>query len=195
MEIFSIILAYLIGSLSFSIIICKILKLPDPRTIGSKNAGATNVSRLTNKKISLLVLFLDVLKGTITIIFAFYLSLSPFLINMIAIAVVIGHIFPIFFNFKGGKGVATFLGILIVLSPTLSIVALFTWILVALLFKYSSLASITSALIVSICSFFICYDYFIGLTILSILLIAKHKDNIVRLIHKKENKLGARNTS
>ncbi len=193
MEILLIISSYLIGSLSSSIIVCKILRLPDPRTTGSKNAGATNISRFASKKVTFVVLFADILKGVIAIAIAEYFLLETLFINIISIAVVLGHIFPIFFNFRGGKGIATFFGVLIILSPTLSIIALISWILVILLFKYSSLASIVSTIVVAIFSYFISYDNFIGLTILSLLLIIKHQENIVRLIKGKENKIGNKN--
>lgn len=190
MEIFFIIAAYLLGSLSSSIIVCRILNLPDPRTTGSQNAGATNVSRIASKKITLIVLLGDILKGLVAIYAVRYLEFNILWINLTAIAVVVGHIFPIFFNFKGGKGIATFFGVLIALSPLLSLIALLCWIITAKIFKYSSLASIVSVVIVNLISYYFYTNFLLGFTLLSLILIGKHYQNILRLLNNTENKIG-----
>ena len=168
-------LAYFIGALSSSIIICKICNLPDPRSIGSGNAGATNVSRFASKKISISVLIADILKGVVAIILAKYFLDSNQYLSLITFFVVIGHIYPVFFKFQGGKGIATFLGALTVLSPTLSLIAVTIWLIVAKLFKYSSLASLIAIITTCLSSIIFSPIHFIGLSCTSILIVLKQQ--------------------
>lgn len=189
MDYLLLLFAYLLGSCSFSIIICKLCKLPDPRTIGSTNAGATNVSRFATKKITILVLLGDMLKGTVMILLAKHYASSLLYINLTAIMVVIGHIFPIFFGFKGGKGIATMLGVMLGLSIPVTIGVLAIWGMIFIIFKYSSLAAIISTVMMPILTMYLAKDYLFSNIMLAILLIAMHHSNIKRLYQGTEQQL------
>ena len=182
--------AYLIGSLSSAIILCKIAGLPDPRTQGSGNPGATNVLRVGGKKLAALVLGLDVLKGVIPVLIALTLDLSPTWVAATAFFAFLGHLYPIFFQFKGGKGVATALGGLLAFSPSLAGLILLTWLLIFAISRLSSLAAITAAALAPIYSFFLIDDISARLIILvmSVMLLARHHSNIRRLLTGEEAK-------
>ena len=138
--------AYLFGSLSIAILICKILNKPDPRTVGSENPGTTNVFRCVGKLAALLTLVSDVSKGVIPVLVAKALGLPDTLIASVGLAAFCGHLFPLYFRFKGGKGVATSLGIAYGLNLWLGLLATGTWILTAMIFRYSSLAALIMAI-------------------------------------------------
>jgi len=188
--------AYLIGSISFAVIVSKFVGLADPRTYGSKNPGATNVLRSGNKKAAILTLLGDALKGTAAVLLAFYfqddLGLSRTDIAWIGLAAFIGHLYPIFFKFEGGKGVATALGVLLGLNWILGLATAITWIVIAYFFRYSSLAALIASL------FAVFYNVLLfgidgqaaAITIMSALLIYRHKQNIANLIAGKESKIG-----
>lgn len=186
-----IVLGYLIGSISSAVIVCKGLGLGDPRNSGSGNPGATNVLRLAGKKAAALVLVCDVLKGTLTILIAQIFGLTPLEIGLVAIAVTLGHMYPIFFQFKGGKGVATALGALIGMSWILGLCVILTWALIAKLWKYSSLAALVA---ISLAPFYAVLIlnryYFLPLFILALLIIYRHRANIQRLRAGTEPKIG-----
>lgn len=186
-----IILAYLFGSVSFAIILTKIFNLPDPRHTGSNNPGATNMLRLSGKKIGALTLLGDVLKAFIVVVVAKYYNYNSKEILFISLACFIGHLFPIYFKFKGGKGVAVTLGLLLGLNYVLGLCALLIWIVIAYITKYSSLAALLTSPILSIIYFlFFDVDYTFGLLcVISCLLAFTHHKNIFRLINKKEPKL------
>jgi len=185
-------IAYLFGSISSAIIVCKIMRLPDPRTQGSKNPGATNVLRIGGKGPALITLLGDMLKGVIPVLVAKWLGLPDITIAFVTFAAFIGHLFPLFFGFAGGKGVATALGCLLALSWPTGLTWIATWLLIAGLFRYSSL----SALIASIFApFYIWYFthhfiYVITIALLSLILIYRHRSNIHNLIAGKESKIG-----
>lgn len=141
----TLITAYLLGSLSSAIIVCKAFGLPDPRSQGSKNPGATNVMRIGGKKLAVLVLVGDVLKGVVAVLLAKTLGLSGELLAAAGFAVFLGHCFPVFFSFKGGKGVATAMGALLALSPFIAGLTFLVWLIVFAVFRYSSLAAMTAA--------------------------------------------------
>lgn len=186
----AIIIAYLIGSISSSIIIAKLTGQPDPRTQGSKNAGATNTLRTSGKKAAAIVLIGDLLKGLIAIFIARFIGVDGFALGLVVFACVAGHVFPCFFQFKGGKGVATTLGALLALSPLLGILVAATWILVAILFRFSSLASLVAAVCAPIyVLIFIGAAYFLPTLLVTVLIFWKHKDNIQRLREGKESKI------
>jgi len=186
-----IIIAYLIGSISSSVIICKIAKKPDPRTQGSGNAGATNVLRFAGKKIAIFTLISDMLKGTIAVLIGRLLGLEGLILGLVAIAVILGHIYPIFFKFKGGKGIATGLGVMFALSPALGIMAVLTWIVIASIFRYSSLAALVTFSLAPIYTIFLAsHTYFIPLAMITALVIWRHRKNILRLKIGTENKIG-----
>ena len=183
-----IIAAYLVGSISSAILLCKLLKLPDPRTIGSNNPGATNVLRISNKYTAALVLAFDILKGTIPVWGAYFLGLEPINLGLIALAACLGHMYPIFFNFQGGKAVATALGVMLPIGLDLGGLLILTWISVVYFTRYSSLAAIVT---VSLAPFYIWLLkplYMYPVMMLSVLIIFRHKENIWRLIKGQESK-------
>ena len=188
------IIFYLIGSIPFALIFSKIFGLGDIRKIGSGNIGATNVLRAGNKKIAFLVLFFDILKGYLPLIILNNLILSNsynFLIYYIASLSIIGHIFPIWLKFKGGKGVATYIGFLISFDYLLAIIFILSWLIIAKIKRYSSLASIVSLIILPCACVFLSYNIIIIslFFIISIIIILKHYSNILRLLDKSESKI------
>jgi len=181
-----IIISYLVGSIPFGLIGKFIFTIDDPRTFGSKNIGATNILRSGNKSAALFTLIFDMLKGLIIILLAkfFQLGFIPFVI----IAVVLGHIFPIYLFFKGGKGVATFFGVLLGLNLVCGALTLFAWLVIFLLFRKSSLAALLS---IALSNFFLFFLYpnipsQSAILIITLVILFKHKDNIKRLINKEE---------
>jgi len=188
-----IIAAYLIGSISSAILVCKFLGLPDPRTTGSKNPGATNVLRISNKFTAGTVLFLDILKGTIPVWGAYFLKIDPIYLGFVGVAACLGHIYPIFFDFKGGKAVATALGTLLPIGFTLGGLLIVTWVLVVKLTKYSSLAAIVTVSVAPLYVFFLKPQYVYPTLMLSALIIFRHRDNIKRLLKGTENKITHKN--
>ena len=185
-----IILAYFIGSISFGILLSKVFKIQDPRSFGSKNPGATNVMRSGKKLVALLTLLGDMLKGTIVVLIAkLYLNLTYDQVLLVAAAVFLGHLFPVYHQFKGGKGVATALGVLLAIDIHIAILVLIIWLVIFLTSRISSLSAITAALCLPLITFFKHVDQsFLLLSFfLSILLIYRHKENIKNLIEKKES--------
>lgn len=192
--------AYLLGSVSFAIVVSKLFRLADPRTFGSGNPGATNVLRTGNKVAAALTLLGDCLKGVVPVGLAVYfeeqLGLGDAGVALISVAVFAGHLWPVYFRFKGGKGVATALGVLLGLNPVLGLATLVTWIVIAYAFRYSSLAALVSALFAP---FY--YTLLFGLNtigfavlVMSVLLIWRHKTNIGNLISGRESKIGKSKT-
>ena len=188
-----IILFYLIGSLPFALILTKLSGFGDIRNIGSGNVGATNVLRTGNKLLAIIVLSLDILKGLIPylIIHIYFNELS--LLNKIFLChfAVIGHIYPIWLKFKGGKGVATYIGFLFGLNPYIAISFLLIWLVVAYISKYSSLGSLIGIFIAPAYFIFINFNFNISIFFiyLSFVVVIKHKENIKRLINKTESKI------
>lgn len=188
----AIIIAYLFGSISSAIIVCKVMHLPDPRTEGSQNPGATNVMRIGGKKAAAITLAGDVLKGVIPVVLARMLDLDDTIVACVAFAAFFGHLFPVFFRFKGGKGVATLLGCLIALSPLAAVLWGITWGIVAFFSRYSSLSSlIASALapmyIVAVTGNAV---YAASASVMMLLLIYRHQSNIRKLLAGTESKIG-----
>ena len=183
-QIFLISSAYLIGSLSFGIIVSKFLNLSDPRTIGSKNPGATNVMRTGNKLAAVLTLLGDILKATIVVKIVILIGLNELETMQVCIAVLIGHTFPIYYKFKGGKGVATALGILLATNWILALSAIFIWLVIFSIWRYSSLSAIIASLSISIISYFLNDTPYILLTnvLITALIIFNHASNIKNLI-------------
>ncbi len=184
-----IIAAYLLGSISSAVLICRLYKLPDPRDCGSGNPGATNVLRLGGKTAASLVLVCDILKGMIPVWLSYFLGLNPFLLGIIAISACLGHIYPIFFHFRGGKGVATALGALAPIGWDLSGMLIVTWLVVVIITGYSSLGSLITALIAPLFTWWIKPEYTMPVAMLSCLIIFRHHDNIRRLIDGQETKI------
>lgn len=188
----AVLLAYLLGSISSAIIVCKIMLLPDPRTKGSRNPGATNVLRIGGKKAAAITMLGDMLKGFIPVLIAVWLRLDTTTIALVMFAAFIGHLYPIFFRFEGGKGVATFIGCLLGLSWQAGCGFLLTWIAVAAIFRYASLASLIAALIAPLYVWYFTDDttFYITAIIMSVILIFRHRSNIQKLAAGKEDKIG-----
>ena len=185
-----VIIAYLLGSISGAIIICRLMGMPDPRTQGSKNPGATNVLRTGSKKAGLMVLAFDMLKGLVAVLLASLFGMEGILLGLVAAAAVVGHVYPVFFGFKGGKGVATALGALLVLSPIVGVLVALTWIIVAALFRFSSLAGIVSTIMAPIyVIFFTDMGYFMPVLGICLLLLWRHRENFKRLMQGAEKKI------
>ncbi len=184
--------AYLLGSIATAVVVSRLFGLPDPRTIGSGNPGATNVLRTGNKLAALATLMGDLLKGLIPVVVARALDASDLIIALTALAAFIGHIFPVFFQFKGGKGVATALGVLLGLSPWLGLGTLAVWLAMAFGLRYSSLAALTAALAAPLIAWLLHFDntILLAIAIMSALLIWRHAGNIQRLLQGKESRIG-----
>jgi len=184
-----VILAYLAGSLSSAVIIARVYQLPDPRKHGSNNPGATNILRIGGTTPALLVLLADMLKGTIPVWCSYFLGLPPIALGIVAIAACIGHIFPIFFEFQGGKGVATALGAIFPIGADLGAYLIASWLVILLLTGYSSLAAICAALLTPVLTYFIKPEYTIPVGMLCLLIIIRHQPNIKRLLAGEEPKV------
>jgi len=190
----AIVAAYLLGSVPFAMIASKVFGLADPRTYGSGNPGATNVLRSGNKKAALFTLIGDALKGAVAVIVAQQLGFTDTQIGLVALAVFIGHLYPIFLKFKGGKGVATAAGVLLALDPLLGLAVAGTWIFVAFVSRYSSLAAVLAAVLAPV------YQVLMhggnGTTlvvgIIAMALIGKHWQNLQRLMAGQESKIGSK---
>ena len=187
--IYFLIVSYLIGSISSAIIICKVAGLPDPRTQGSKNPGATNVLRFGGKKIAAFVLIFDGLKGALPVITANYFGLSLFELTFILLFAFLGHVFPLFFGFKGGKGVATYLGGLIGINLLIGLTFAIIWLIVAKVLKFSSLAALIATILSPIYFYLITANLQAALVIglIGLFIIYNHRTNIKRLIKKEED--------
>ncbi|WP_313302031.1 glycerol-3-phosphate 1-O-acyltransferase PlsY [Diaphorobacter sp.] len=203
LSIVATIAAYLVGSLSFAVIVSRIMGLNDPRTYGSKNPGATNVLRSGSKAAAVLTLLLDAVKGWLPVMlvrwFGAPYGLEEGTIAAVGLAAFLGHLWPVFFRFEGGKGVATAAGVLMGISGWLGLATLATWLIIAVFFRYSSLASLIAAV-------FAPFFYVLGggvawhadarigvaIAIMAGLLVWRHKENILRLMAGKESKIGAK---
>ena len=187
--IYLLIASYLIGSISSAVIICRALGLPDPRTQGSKNPGATNVLRFGGKKIAAFVLIFDGLKGAVPVFIGDYYGFGLIALTLTALCTFLGHIFPVFFRFRGGKGVATYLGGLIAINLLVGLIFSLIWLLVAKVLKISSLAALIATALSPFYFYLITGDMGSTLIIalISLLIFYTHRDNIKRLINKDED--------
>jgi len=188
-------LAYLVGSIPNAVIVSKLFKLDDPREVGSGNPGATNVLRSGSKFAALLTLLGDLLKGMLPVMLAQYYGLSIPIIALIAIAAFMGHLYPIFLGFKGGKGVATAIGVLAALSWKLLLIFISVWLVTAFVSRYSSLASLLAAAVSGVASFAVFNQahelQLIGAVFLIVaFLFKRHRENIERLKSGTESKIG-----
>jgi glycerol-3-phosphate acyltransferase PlsY len=188
--------AYLIGSLSFAVIVSRLMGLSDPRSYGSGNPGATNVLRSGNRRAALLTLLLDALKGYVPVVLVAQLGprygLGDGTLALVALAAFLGHLWPVFFHFKGGKGVATAAGVLFGLNPLLGAATLATWIIIAFFFRYSSLASIVAAVFAPFYQLLIWGGGEVAgaVLLMGVLLVFRHKANIRKLLDGTESKIG-----
>ena len=182
---------YMFGSISTAIIVCKLMGLPDPRTEGSKNPGATNVARLGGKKAAALTLLGDMLKGLLPVLIAQYLQMSPVILGATALAAFLGHLYPIFFGFQGGKGVATALGVIYGLYWPAGLLTTGTWLAMAVVFRYSSLAALIAILLTPLWFLWLLPEPAIiaAMSVLTVLLFWRHRTNISNLINGKEGRI------
>lgn len=193
--------AYLLGSLSFAVLSSYLFGLADPRTYGSKNPGATNVLRSGNKAAAIVTLIGDAFKGWLAVFLALRfgpaLGVGEFAIALVALAVFLGHLWPVFFKFVGGKGVATALGVLIGINHWLGLATLATWLIIAYAFRYSSLAALVSAVFAPLYyAFLFGFNANLGAVFfMSVLLLYRHSSNIANLMAGKESKLGSKSKS
>ena len=181
--------AYLFGSLSSAVVISQLFGLPDPRTAGSKNPGATNVYRLGGRVPALLVLVMDILKGTIPVYGSYFLGIEPIMLGVIAIFACLGHIFPLYFGFKGGKAVATAFGAMLPIGLDLAGLLILSCVVVVFLTGYSSLGALIAVSLAPLFTFLIKPLYTVPVAMLSLLIILRHKDNIARLLAGNESKV------
>ncbi len=190
--------AYLLGSLSFAVIVSRAMGLPDPRSFGSGNPGATNVLRTGRKAAAALTLLGDALKGWLAVVLARTLApqfgLDEGGVLLCALAVFIGHLFPLFFRFQGGKGVATALGVLVGLNPWLGLACLATWMTMALLFRISSLSALVTALLAPLYAGLLMGwgDAATAVLVIALLLVYRHKSNLIKLVNGEEARIGKR---
>jgi glycerol-3-phosphate acyltransferase PlsY len=199
----AVVAAYLFGSLAFAIIVSRAMGLSDPRTFGSGNPGATNVLRSGSKPAALITLLLDALKGFLPVFLVKRYG-EPYGLNegtqaLVAIAAFLGHLYPLFFKFKGGKGVATFIGVVFGIEWLLGVGTGLTWLIIAFFFRYSSLASLVSAAFAPVCylmtdriAWYADARIATALFVMALLLAWRHRENISRLLQGKESKLGAK---
>jgi len=186
------VLAYLLGSVSSAIVVSRVLGLADPRQVGSKNPGATNVLRYGGKKAAALTLAGDMLKGVIPVLLAHALSTDPVILALTALAAFLGHVFPVFHGFRGGKGVATAAGVLLALHPAVGLSLLVVWLAMAFVFRYSSLAALVAAVAAPVATawFVPQWPAIAAALVISVVLIARHQQNIRNLLAGRESRIG-----
>lgn len=184
--------AYLLGSLSTAIILCRLMGLPDPRTQGSGNPGATNVLRFGGKKLAAFTLLGDMLKGLLPVVAARFITSDATVLALVAMAAFLGHLYPVFFGFRGGKGVATALGVLLGLSWPVGVAVLLTWLAMALLFRISSLSALTAAALSPLYGWWLTGipAYIAMMAVMATLLLWRHRGNIQRLLAGEEKRIG-----
>lgn len=182
-----ILVAYLFGSVSSAILICRVFKLDDPRLRGSGNPGATNVYRLGGAVPAGLTLLFDVLKGMIPVWVAYFLGLPPMILGLVAVAACLGHIYPLYFHFQGGKAVATALGAMFPVAFEMALMLIFTWIIVFWVSRVSSLAALITVSLAPLYAFLVKPQYTVPAIMLSALIIWRHRANIIRLWQGKES--------
>jgi glycerol-3-phosphate acyltransferase PlsY len=186
---------YLAGSIPFAVIVSHALALPDPRTYGSKNIGATNVLRSGHRIAALLTLIGDAAKGWAAVLVARALGADEELLAIVAIAAFLGHVFPVWLKFRGGKGVATAAGVLIALDWRVGLAVIVVWLTVAVVSRYSSLAAIAAALFAPAAAWYLlgAGPLFAAVAAMSVVLIARHRVNIVKLVRGEESRIGVAN--
>ena len=186
--------SYLLGSISTAIIVCRIMGLPDPRAEGSGNPGATNVLRLGGKVAAAITLAGDMLKGVVPVLVAAQLSNSDFVLASVACVAFLGHLFPVFFQFRGGKGVATALGAICALAWPVGLAVSFTWLLSALICRYSSLSSMICAVLAPFYAALLHLPLasIVAICLMSAFLITRHRANISRLLKGQESRIGTK---
>jgi acyl phosphate:glycerol-3-phosphate acyltransferase len=182
--------AYLSGSISSAILICRLMTLPDPRVVGSRNPGATNVQRIGGNGAALATLVGDLVKTALPIYLGMWLEYSPFQVTWVGVCALLGHCFPIYFRFKGGKGVASMFAVLLLVVPRLSLLAIISWLIVAWSLRRSSVASIITAIIVPSFAYRFTPELFLPLSALAAVVVLRHRKNIANIIQGKEPVIG-----
>jgi len=184
---------YLLGSVASAVLVSHLMGLPDPRAEGSRNPGATNVLRLGGRKAAAITLAGDLLKGLLPVLLARLLGAGPAVAGAVAVAAFLGHLYPVFFGFRGGKGVATAAGALLALAPAVGVATVLLWLAIAAVFRYASLAGISAAALAPLLAWLFSYPAPIVLAVLLIaaLLIWRHRSNIQRLLAGTEGRIGA----
>lgn len=184
-------LAYFIGSISSAILVCKIMGLEDPRSSGSNNPGATNVLRIGGKRAAIITLIGDILKGLIPILIAKQFTSSPMILAWVGLGAFLGHLYPLYFGFKGGKGVATAVGVFIALSWKLAAALFAIWLMVALISRYSSLSALTATALAPVVIYFQSgpIEFIILSFVIGLFLFWRHKANISRLLDGTESRI------
>lgn len=185
--------AYLAGSISSAILVSKLFYLPNPRMHGSGNPGATNVLRLGGRIPAALVLVFDILKGTIPVWFSYYLGFTPLELGLVAIMSCLGHIFPLFFGFKGGKAVATAFGAILPIGIELGAALILCWGVLVFITGYSSLAAIAAVSLSPLLTYYVKPEYTVPVLMLATLIVLRHKDNVLRLLRGQESKIWDKN--
>jgi len=190
----AIVAAYLLGSVSFAVLVSKLMGLPDPHTYGSKNPGATNVLRTGSKAAALLTLIGDSCKGAVAVLLAaFFVTTVPLELALVGLAAFLGHLYPVFHRFQGGKGVATAAGVLLALDWRVGVGTLLTWGIIALFLRYSSLAALVAALFAPIGTIYLLgWQAGVVVAVMSAFLVWRHKGNIERLLAGTEPRIGAK---
>ncbi len=181
--------AYLLGSVSSAVVVCQFLGLEDPRTLGSNNPGATNVWRTGSRQAGMTTLVADILKGALPVWLAQQLKLDNLIVASCGLCAMLGHLYPLYFRFRGGKGVATFLGACLALLPILALCQIGIWLLLAGLFRLSSQASLATAVATPLLCWWLTPTYLPVLSLMSLLLIVRHRDNIRKLLQGNESRL------
>ena len=188
---------YLVGSVATAVVVCRLMGLPDPRTEGSGNPGATNVLRLGGKKAAVITLLGDLLKGLVPVLAARLVVDSPLVLAGTALAAFLGHLYPVFFRFQGGKGVATAFGVVLALVWPVALAMLGTWLLMAAVFRYSSLSALTAAVLGPVYSVFLAPEavYIVAIGVIALLVLWRHRSNIRNLLAGTEDKIGEKSES
>ena len=184
--------AYLLGSVSSAVVVARIMHLEDPRDVGSKNPGATNILRYGGKTAAALTLLGDLLKGVVAVVIARLVTDEPLLLASVGLLALLGHVYPVFFDFRGGKGVATGFGVWLALSPWVALALALTWLLAAALFRYSSLSALIAT---ALCPLYVWlvlrqWPYVVLSVAMGALLIWRHRSNIEKLLAGKESRIG-----
>ena len=190
----ALIIAYLLGSVCSAIIVCRLLGLPDPRTEGSHNPGTTNVLRIGGKGPAAMTLLGDMLKGVVPVLVARHYQLEPAVVSAVGLAAFLGHLYPVFFRFEGGKGVATALGVLLALHWPLGLIIVAIWVAAFAATRISSLGSIIGFTAAPFIAWQMVPGYMLGIAGMSLLLLARHKTNIIALVKGEERRFGSKKT-
>ncbi len=181
--------AYLLGSVSSAILVSRLLGLDDPRAHGSGNPGATNMLRTGHKPAAMFTLCGDMLKGYAPVWLATQLNLSATSVGLVGLAAVIGHLFPLFFQFRGGKGVATTLGVCLAFSPWLGLCQISSWLLLTLIFRISSLSALVTAILTPLFCYWLAPTWLLVCSLICLLMIIRHRSNLISLLHGREHRL------